>query len=44
MLLRDADIDPSESGLNGDVADLMTLATSARALEGRESIRAPTAM
>jgi hypothetical protein len=33
VLLRDADIDPSESGLNGDVADLMTLATSARTLE-----------
>jgi len=32
-LLRDADIDPSESSLNGDVTDLMALATSARTIE-----------
>lgn len=32
-LLRDVDIDPSDAGLNGDVTDLMALATSLRTLE-----------
>lgn len=32
-LLRDADIDPSDADLNGDVSNLMAMATSARTLE-----------
>ena len=32
-LLRDADIDPSDADLNGEVSNLMAMATSARTLE-----------
>ena len=32
-LLRDADIDPSEADLNGEVSNLMAMATAARTLE-----------